>query len=849
MASQVECAQKDERLKAAFEEIAELRNAQEQSLKQYGDARTELDRSRDEQARLTERSLRVPNLESEVQALQQRLNARDEELRNLATSEAQKGQLVSSLNTKVSELQTEIHTLSSDATRVNTALSEANMRTATLEEQAARIPGLEAAQADLRERVTKTSEELRRVAASEAQQRQLADSTSQSVDRLTAQQRDVESRLQSASRELHEANERRATLEEQAARIPILEVANSSLNEQLSKTQEELRRVSASEAQQRQLAESTSVSLESTTIQYRDAEVRLMSATQELQEANERRATLEEAVGRIPTLEAANRSLTEEVRKTAEELRRVSASEAQHRQLAESTSNSLDKATTQLRDVESRYKVALQELQDAGERRATLEEQAAQITPLVAKLETTEVRLSETSKQFSELREVSGRLNGQLAAELAAEKDACALVRKQYESETVARRTADSEVARLSEELTELRTSSEAEQKHAEEKLLLLTRAKEELSAQFKTLASEILEEKSKRFTEQNKSNLDQLLEPLKIRLKEFQGKVEEVYVQEGKDRTALAEQVKQLHALNQALSEDAKNLTSALKGSSKTQGNWGELILERVLESSGLRKGHEYLVQDSQTREDGSRAQPDVVIFLPEERKLVVDSKVSLVAYEAYASAESEEQRSISLRQHVDSIRGHIKSLSEKQYHALYGKSLDFVLAFVPIEPAFMLAITNDKDIFMEALNRNVLLVSPSTLLFVVRTVAHLWRQEAQSRNAQEIARRGAELYDKLCGFVGDFESFGNRLKQAQSAYDSAHGKLVSGRGNVIRQAEMLRELGVKPSKALPANLVESSNEAGDEIIVSGALIDSSPSLELPPAHGNQEPLNGLSN
>jgi DNA recombination protein RmuC len=769
VASQVEYAQKGERLKAALEEVSKLKDEREQSIKQCADVRAELDRCRDEQARLTERSLRVPNLEADLQALQQRLAGRDEELRTLATSEAQKGQLVSSLTTKVSELTSEIQTLSSETTLANSALNEANKRTATLEEQAGRIPGLEASNADLSEHVRKTSEELRRVTASEAQQRQLAESTSNSLHTLSFQHRDTESRLEAASRELHEANERRASLEE--------------------------------------------------------------------------------ATGRIPTLEAANSGLTEEVRKTAEELRRVSASEAQQRQLAESTSISLDKATTQLRDVEGRYKVVLQELQDAGERRATLEEQAAQIAPLVAKLDTTEARLLETSKQFSELRETSGRLNGQLEAELAAEKDACALVRKQYESESGTRRIADSEIARLSEELAELRTSFEAEQKHAEEKLVLLTRAKEELSAQFKTLATEILEEKSKRFTEQNKSNLDQLLEPLKTRLKEFQGKVEEVYVQEGKDRTALAEQVKQLHALNQALSEDAKNLTSALKGSSKTQGNWGELILERVLESSGLRKGHEYLVQDSQTREDGSRAQPDVVILLPEERKLVVDSKVSLVAYEAYASAETDEQRVVSLRQHVDSIRSHIRSLSDKQYHALYGKSLDFVLAFVPIEPAFMLAITNDKDIFMEALNKNVLLVSPSTLLFVVRTVAHLWRQEAQNRNAQEIARRGAELYDKLCGFVGDFESFGNRLKQAQSAYDSAHGKLVSGRGNVIRQAEMLRELGVKPSKALPGNLVEASGEGSVPIIVGGALNDGASGLALSSGSIIQEQPNGLGN
>jgi DNA recombination protein RmuC len=269
---------------------------------------------------------------------------------------------------------------------------------------------------------------------------------------------------------------------------------------------------------------------------------------------------------------------------------------------------------------------------------------------------------------------------------------------------------------------------------------------------------------------------------------------------------------------LNQHLSEDAKNLTRALRGSSKAQGSWGELVLERVLEGSGLRRGEEYVVQSSHTREDGTRALPDVIIRLPEGRSLVIDSKVSLVAYEEFAVTESELERAAAGKRHMDSIRGHIKGLSGKNYQALYSlKSLDFVLLFVPIEPAFMLAVASDRDLFMDAWNRNVLLVSPSTLLFVVRTVAHLWRQEAQSRNAQEIARRGAELYDKFVGFVEDMNSLGNRLKQAQGDYDEAYGKLTSGRGNLVGQAQKLRELGVKPSKSLAPALVEGAYESGE--------------------------------
>lgn len=359
-------------------------------------------------------------------------------------------------------------------------------------------------------------------------------------------------------------------------------------------------------------------------------------------------------------------------------------------------------------------------------------------------------------------------------------------------------------------EIARLETELAAERRQSVEKLQMLQAAREDLSNQFKNLANEILEEKSKKFSEQNKSSLGELLEPLKTRLSQFQGKVEEVYVQEGKDRTALAEQVKQLMELNRLLSDDAKNLTSALKGSVKTQGNWGELILERVLEASGLRKGQEYVVQQSHTQEDNSRLQPDVVIYLPERRHLVVDSKVSLVAYDAFAAAETDADREAAVKQHLESVRKHMKGLSDKNYQALYGiESLDFVLMFVPIEPAFMAAVTHDRGLFMEAWQKNVLLVSPSTLLFVVRTVAHLWRQEAQSRNAQDIANRGAELYDKFVGFVKDFESIGDRIRQAQQDYDAAHVKLRSGRGNVIRQAEMLKELGVKPTKNLPDSLV----------------------------------------
>ena len=390
-------------------------------------------------------------------------------------------------------------------------------------------------------------------------------------------------------------------------------------------------------------------------------------------------------------------------------------------------------------------------------------------------------------------------------------------------------------------ELAHARTRADAERAHAQEKLQLLTDAKIELSNQFKTLASDILEEKARRFAEQNQQNLGTLLDPLRTQLNEFKGKVEEVYVKEGQERFALTEQVRQLMELNKTLSNDANNLTKALKGQAKTQGNWGELILERVLEASGLEKGRVYHVQVSQRDAEGNLLQPDVVIDLPQDRRLVVDAKVSLVAYDQYASAETDEARAPAVRAHLDSVRAHIKGLSAKNYQALYGvKSLDMVVMFVPIEPAFMLAVTSDESLFMEAWQRNVLLVSPSTLLFVVRTIAHLWRQEAQTRNAQDIASRGAELYDKLAAFVGDLQKVGAKLKDAQSAYDEAEKRLSTGRGNVIRQAEMLKELGVKATKALPNALVDASGapgldaEADVDVGTGGSQVDADPDVDV---------------
>ena len=327
----------------------------------------------------------------------------------------------------------------------------------------------------------------------------------------------------------------------------------------------------------------------------------------------------------------------------------------------------------------------------------------------------------------------------------------------------------------------------------------------------FKSLATDVLEEKTRRFAEQNQAGLGQVLEPLKARLADFQQKIEAARMEQVKGGAELTAQIDKLFQSNTRFTEQANNLASALRGSSKAQGAWGELILERILEAAGLRRGQEYDAQENYTGENGKRSQPDVVIHLPGERHLVIDSKVSLIHYEAHSTAETDIARSLAADNHSASVRNHIRALSERNYQTLYGlNSLDFVIMFLPIEPAFMLAISRDDKLWEQAWHRNVLLVSPSTLLFVLRTVASLWRQEQQKHNVEEIARKGADLYNKLAAFVLDFSEVGNRLDGAHRSYTEAMAKLHTGKGNVIRQAEMLKALGVKPTKQIPQGLVE---------------------------------------
>lgn len=447
-------------------------------------------------------------------------------------------------------------------------------------------------------------------------------------------------------------------------------------------------------------------------------------------------------------------------------------------------------------------------LESATTERAQFEERAARIPELEVRLKISQTDTESLAEQIAGLRET----NSKLSTEVTARQEQFTRLDQTYTQLTVDRESLNNDLTTVKTVVARLTQELEAERTQTQEKLALLNHAKQTLSDQFKALASDILDEKSKKFTEQNQANIGQLLNPLKQQLTDFKTKVEEVYVNEGKDRSALSEQVKQLLTLNQTLSQNATNLTLALKGDRKAQGNWGEIILDDVLEKAGLLRGQHYDRQGSVKSEDGqTHVIPDVVIKLPGDRHLVVDSKFTLPDYRAFASADNEDERAAALKRHLTAIRNHTKRLSESNYQALYGlKSLDFVVMFIPLEPAFMIAVTNDRELFHQAWDKNVLLVSPSTLLFVIRTVANLWRQEGLSRNAKEISNRGAELYDKLRGFVDELTKVGNAIEAARNSFDEAKKKLYVGKGNVIRQAEMLRELGVKPSKLISAQWAE---------------------------------------
>ncbi|UQG58190.1 MULTISPECIES: DNA recombination protein RmuC [unclassified Marinobacter] len=386
------------------------------------------------------------------------------------------------------------------------------------------------------------------------------------------------------------------------------------------------------------------------------------------------------------------------------------------------------------------------------------------------------------------------------------------------------------------------------ERQSAAEKLALLEHNRDALKQEFENLANRIFDQKSERFSQQNQSSMDTLLKPFRDQLNDFRQRVETVHTTETRDRQALRSEIKSLQELNRQITEEASNLTRALKGDKKIQGNWGELILERVLERSGLRKGIEYETQGSYRDSDNQLLRPDVVVHLPDNRNLVIDSKVSLVAYQQWVISDEGSARDAALKQHMDAVRNHIRSLSDKDYSQLNGlRSPDFVLLFMPIEPAFVAAFQHDDSLFSEAFERKIIVVTPTTLLATLRTIENIWRYERQSQNARLIAERASAVYDKLRVFVEAMERLGGQLHTAQGSYDSAMNTLTRGRGNLISQANRFVELGVRVKKELPKAVTDQAevDPETDSDLDSG--FDSEPALgrnkSVSNTLGNTEP------
>jgi DNA recombination protein RmuC len=359
-----------------------------------------------------------------------------------------------------------------------------------------------------------------------------------------------------------------------------------------------------------------------------------------------------------------------------------------------------------------------------------------------------------------------------------------------------------------------IHTRYEESSRAFEEKIRLLDETKVQMGLQFEQLASQIFDQKAKTFDEAHTKGLDLLLQPFREQITHFSTQSKEQFIHDAKERQSIKEEIIRLKTLNERLSQDALNLTNALKGENKTQGNWGEIILERVLQESGLREGHEYDIQTTLSDEAGKKFRPDVIVHLPQNKEIIIDSKVSLVAYEAFVKADNDEERTRALKQHILSIHAHIKGLGAKRYEQLYGvKTLDFVLLFMPIEGAFLLALEQDTTFFKTAYEQNIVVVSPSTLLVTLRTIEHIWRSEYQEQNAQAIAQAAEALYEKLVAFVEEMEKIGDQLGKTQKSYEGAMGKLSTGRGNLIRRAEGMRKLGLKPKKGLPERLIDEEN------------------------------------
>ena len=585
---------------------------------------------------------------------------------------------------------------------------------------------------------------------------------------------DTKRQAQTWRDELDAARDERAQLQERAARVPQLEGQITTLLDQQRNDQIELRRISVNEAER----------------------------AQQLAAANEQLRKTQRSLEDMAQDLAAERAQSGQLRESSS---RIDAELAAAREAQNLVQKSLDKerAAHQVTLVELR--TIKSELSVAKEMGAGLEEKVARLPKLENELEAAQLQVAATGRQMGDLREGLGRTESELTAE---KKDGEAR-RLELLSTKEALSQSETLVTELKTHVAELQANLDAERSKTVEQLALLTAAKNELSNQFKALANDILDEKSKKFLEHNESSLGQLLNPLRERMTEFKSKVEEIHAKDLEQQATLRAELGQLKDLNRQITEEAHGLSVALKGQAKMQGNWGELVLGNVLDRAGLCEGKDYRREPSFNTEEGRR-RPDVVLSLPQNKHLVIDAKVSLNAYTRYVNAEDPAERTQALKEHVTAIASRIQELSDRSYFELPGLNTpEMVFMFIPIESAFVEALRADESLFQRAIEQSILVATPTTLLTSLNIVRQLWRFEEQNAHTAELADKAGKVYKKLVTFVTSMESLGKQLDRARDSYGQAMGQLVSGKGNLIQQAKDFERLGVSVQSQLPGQLV----------------------------------------